>query len=616
MIAVRLSNPSLNRGRTLLARIRIAIISGTLTALAPAAWAQAGKPGVKKAPKAQGAKKKKKKADKDEGDWIEGDNFKAPKTGKDRAGRAGPKGVRAMFESAQKLYDAGKFEAALGAYDALLRKFPQHDPARVQLAKTLYRLDRIKDAYGVFAQVNPQHLDPETAYEYGWSFYTNKQYEGALYAFQRVPKGHALFDLGNYYGAICAIKLKKYEDAEDMLEKAVVLPDKLAKSRSLYIKHVQALRLMKEKGALAKERQAEIDALNKQLAQEKGMNGAGKDGKPAEKGPYVHGGRLGVDKQAKVRYAFEHQYRDNHGYKEGNYDARVATLDVKGGPLIPISALRQGKDRLAAFGTTFSVGAENRITEGKEQRVLADEENDDLTRVLATELGTTDTTAGLVGVAPWMEFPLPEGVWAGFGGELNFTYPEFERGKRSGNRKGYVTGGGTLGFWRYGGDVSYSEILNVKTEPLVTIVGGQGSAGFAMPSKIEGDVVVTYELNDYLDETAGLDGPDALTRIHVKAKQGFPFGFTAGVELGIEQQANYIFHAIPVYGQVSADAQIMSGKAKLSANPFPWLSASLSQLVAKTTWQIDNEAARDPFEQNVADYLEAFTGTVAVNLAF
>lgn len=571
---------------------------------------------MKKAPKAPAGKRKKKKADKDEGDWIEGDNFKAPKAGKDRPGRSGAKGVRAMFETAQKLYDAGKYEAALAAYDSLLRKYPQHDPARVQLAKTLYRLDRIKDAYGVFAQINPQHLDPETAYEYGWAFYTSKQYEGALYAFQRVPKGHALFDLANYYGAICAIKLKKYEDAEDMLEKAVVLPDKLAKSRSLYIKHVQALRLMKERGALAKERQAEIDALNQQLAQEKGMNGAGKDGKPAEKGPYVHGGRLAVGKQAKVQYGYEHQYVDNHGYKEGNYYARVSTLDVKGGPLIPIPALRQGKDRFAAFGTTVSIGAENRIRDGKEQRVLADEDNDDLTRVLATKLGTTDTTAGLVGVAPWLEFPLPEGVWAGFGGELNFTYPEFERGKRSGNRKGYVNVGGKLGVWRYGANVSYSEILNVKTEPLLTIVGGKGSAGFTTPSRIDGELVVTYELNDYLDETARLNGPDALTRAQLKLSQGFPFGFAAGVELGLEQQANYIFHAIPVYGQVAADGQIMSGKARLSADPFPWLSASLTQLITKTTWQIDNEAAREPFEQNVADYLEAFTGTVAVNLAF
>ena len=83
-------------------------------------------------------------------------------------------GVRGMFQVAQEYYEAGKYNQALGAYDALLRKYPGHEPAMMQLAKTLYRLDRIKDAYGVFAKINPQDLDPETAYEYGWSFYTNK----------------------------------------------------------------------------------------------------------------------------------------------------------------------------------------------------------------------------------------------------------------------------------------------------------------------------------------------------------------------------------------------------------------------------------------------------------
>ena len=162
-----------------------------------------------------------------------------------------------MFQRAQRLYDSGKYQGALNAYDAILRRYPGHEPTVIQLAKTLYRLDRITEAYNIFARVNPQYLDPETSYEYGWSFYNAKKWEGALFAFKKVPKGNSLYDLANYYGAVSAIKLRKLDEASDMLEKAVVLPSKLAKSRTIYAKHLQALQLMEEKSTLAKERQKE-----------------------------------------------------------------------------------------------------------------------------------------------------------------------------------------------------------------------------------------------------------------------------------------------------------------------------------------------------------------------
>lgn len=522
-----------------------------------------------------------------------------------------PPGVRGMFEVAQEYYEAGKYPQALQAYDMLLRKYPGHEPAVLQLAKTLYRMDRIKDAYNIFAKVNPQHLDPETAYEYGWSFYTNKGWEGALYGFQRVPKGHALFDLANYYGAICAIKLKKYEDAEDMLEKAVVLPDKLAKSRSLYIKHVQALRLLQQKSALAKDRDAERKALKDQKDQQiAAKSKADKD----EKTPWTHGGSKSITRSAVAKYAVEHLYYDNHGLEETTFDAKVASLTVKSGYMGPLPM--KLKDRGAAAGIQISLGAEDRITKGTEQRILVEETNEDLARVSSKDLGTTDDVSGTFTVDPWIEFPLPENTWMNVGGELSFFYPEFERGNRSGYRTGYTGLTGTLPAYDWGLDLSYSETLDAKTKPYITTTTGAASISGEVISQLKGTVKVWHDLYDYLVPELGVSGPDTKTSLRLVLAQSLPLGSKITLQGEYNHLGNYIFYNMPTYGQLSANGTTLSGKLSVSASPVPWFSASISQLIARTTWQQDNEAAREVFERNVTDYLEQFTAWASINLFY
>lgn len=525
--------------------------------------------------------------------------------------RKKPPGVRGMFEDAQALYDAGKYAAALAAYDALLRKYPGHEPAVIQTAKSLYRLDRIKDAYAVFSKVNPQHLDPETSYEFGWSFYTNKSWEGALFAFQKVPKGHALFDLANYYGGVCAIKLKKYDVAEDMLEKAVVLPDKLAKSRALYIKHVQALRFMQEKSQLAKDRDSENRALSDAAKKRKNPPPAAA---PAST-EYVHKGFKSITKSARVKYAVEHQYYEFNGPRTETYDAKVSTLELKHGPLIPLSIKAKG-DRQAALGLQLLISAEDRITEGREERLIIDNDDQDLVRQQNTDLGTTDVKSGIVSAEPWIEFPLPENLWLALGAEFNFTYPEFERGQRFGYRKGYSDLATTYKTVTYTMTGSYTENLDVETKPTTTIVGALMSVEGDIVPKLTAKAKVTYDVYDYLVPEQNLDGPDSVTGGEVSLAQALPLGITAKIIGASQQQTNYIFHNIPTYGQVAADGQVNSGKVVLSATPVPFFTLSVSQLVSQTTWNQQNPDAQQAFDLNVSDYVETFIAWVAVNMAF
>ena len=169
--------------------------------------------------------------------------------------------LRGTLDTANRYYELGRYNDALLGYNAIIQRYPDHTAALMQAAKIYYRLDRYNEAATFFNRVAITELDPETSYEYGWAFFSLKNYEPALRGFQRVPPGHSLSDLANYYGGISAIKLKRFEVAEDMLEKALVLPDKLAKSRTLYLKHVQALRLLHQQHELANERELERETI-------------------------------------------------------------------------------------------------------------------------------------------------------------------------------------------------------------------------------------------------------------------------------------------------------------------------------------------------------------------
>ena len=521
-------------------------------------------------------------------------------------------GVRGMFQVAQEYYEAGKYNQALGAYDALLRKYPGHEPALLQLAKTLYRLDRIKDAYGVFAKINPQDLDAETAYEYGWSFYTNKTWEGALYGFQRVPKGHALFDLANYYGAICAIKLKKYEDAEDMLEKAVVLPDKLAKSRSLYIKHVQALRLLQQKTTLAKERENE-----RQNLKEQNPATGKKETKPEPEvdNNWVHTGSKSITRSAKAKYNIEHQYIDKHGLEETSFDTKVASVEVKSGVITPIP-FNAGKERVTALGLQLSLVAEDRISKGERQRILIDESNEDLARLSQDDLGTTDKKSGIFEINPFVEIPLPENTWLALGGDINFTYPEFERGSRRGYRTGYGLLTGTLPFYKWSTKGFYTETVDSETKPTISSSGASASVSGDLIKDMNGKLTVRHEMFDYLIDELEIAGPDTRTNLDLSLTQALPYGSEISVLGSYANLGNYIFYKIPTYGQLSANGREITTIISASMSPVPWFTLSLKQTFVKTYWEQENTDAKDVFERNVPDYIEQFNAWVSINMFY
>ena len=531
--------------------------------------------------------------------------------------------VRVMFDSAQRLFEGGKYNDALNAYESLLRKYSGYMPAQIQMAKTLYRLERIKEAQVLFARINPkdQDLDAETSYEYGWSFYTVKAWDGALVGMQRVPAGHSLFDLANYYGAISAIKLKRYDLAEDMLDKAVVLPDKLAKSRTMYIKHVQALRLMHERATLAQDRVQEKDTINSP-ANKKPKVKKDRDIPTViiADGPTKHQGFQSAPHSTLVKLKLDHQNISGAGISQKSYDATIASFDFTNGQLwpLPLTAGKeaQGALRQSAIGFQLTLAAENRASKGTEQRTLPDTTWASLARQLNANLGSAEAKSGRADGGVWSEFALPASLWATVGGEYSLTYYDFQRGQRIGYRQAYAMLRGKYAWGNTGAEGHFGSILATSGHTIAQVNDVAVSTDTEVMPKLVLAAKLAYDTYDYVDRGQELDGPDHTASAELSATQRLPLGIKLQLSGSFQQQSNYIFHHVPSFPAITADGRVLTGKGSLEIAPLPFVSAGISELLMTTKWAQSNANADDSFAVAVPDYVEYFTVWAAVNLAF
>jgi len=515
-----------------------------------------------------------------------------------------------MFLEATRLFNAGKFPQALQAYDAILRKYPGHEPSTIQYAKTLYRLDRMPESYAMFARVNPQFLDPETSYEYGWSFYSNKHWDGALFAFRRVPPGHALYDLANYYGGISAMRLKRHAEAEELFEKAVVLPDKLAKTRGLYLKHVQSLKLLQEKQELAKERQAEKDKATGS-GQTPGAPGD-KAGAPAATtaaaapAPAGHQGLEIVEKVARISRSSAQQLQDFHGFAERKARIDVTSFGFSFGHIVPLPmAASDDPTRQAAVAIQLALAAEERTTEGTEQRLIIEEDNADIARLITTAQPRRRSQSGTASIGPWIEIPLPSKIWASAGGRMEYRYPEFERVGRTGSREGRVQLGVKEASWDLATRVLFADFVGTDNEVVTSLTEGALIGKYNFPHKLRLDGSAGYKRFEYLTE--GLEGPDGVTFATTELRQGLPLGISLRAMGGFEQQTNAIFNGIPTWNRVAADGVTTTGRLRMVVAPLPWISLTATQLWSMTKWDIQNPEATEAFERNRPDFVSTLT---------
>ena len=531
--------------------------------------------------------------------------------------------LRGTLDTANRFYELGRYNDALFGYNAIIQRYPDHTAALIQAAKIYYRLDRYNEAATYFGRVALAELDPETSYEYGWAFFSLKNYDLALRGFQRVPPGHSLSDLANYYGGISAIKLKRFEVAEDMLEKALVLPDKLAKSRALYLKHVQALRLLHQQHELAKERELERETIA--LATPKKRVKTEAESAPLADLVSVNNyqGFKAVQKNANLQYLVEQQSSSRGGDARNTFNAKIATLNVLSGPQVTLP-FRQGqtqgqgqtKERQGAVGLQLNLGIEHRDQTGTEQTVWADVSDQMLARQLSTRLGTKAEIYGKAGAEPWLELPLFSNLWFDIGGEINMAFGDFDKSKTFGYHRGFADLRGRYGFGTVYLSGVYRDIFQVNDQQILQ--GGGGTLGLSseVATKLTLVTELEHQLLNYFNEGEFLDGPDNISSLNLNATQLLPLNLKIRAGAKYQLQNNYLFHNVPNYAQLSADGQNVTGKASLEGSPLPFISLGVSALVSSTTWQVHDEATKPAFEQSVPTYTQEVNLWAGVNLLF
>ena len=553
----------------------------------------------------------------------------AQKTAATSQSVSGP-GVRVLFQRAQKLYSSKDYKKAFVAYDKILRRYPGHEPSTMQLAKTLYRLDRFKDSKVIFERLRPEGLDPETAYEYGFSFYQVGGWKGAIRGFDRVPKGHGLYDLASYYSGVAAIKLRQYDDAESRLERALVLPDKLSKSRGLYLRHVSALKTIEQKSRLSRDRRRAGRRFKSLEGREQGPISQGKlpsnsvgqpamigsgDASSATDSSYDHQGLETVSQRATLAYTYEGRNLDNHGYQQTSFSGRTAAFNLTSGYL-HLLKLAHKDQRRTVVGGRIGLSAEDTRRQGDTQRLIIQESSVDLSRLLSEELEVSHTKAGAVAASLFLETPLPERSWWSFGGNIAFTYPDFERGSRSGVRAVYTQLSGSQNLFTYSALLKYEDILNQQTKPSVTRLSGKLKGTYAVAKDLSLTVQTDYTYFDYLQAKAGIDGPNSVTGLSLAVVQSLPYGFALTGQGSLQWYSAYLRHGLPTYGTLSSDAQVSSGLIKLSGSPFSVLNGFVQGEIINTVHAVDFEPAKEVFELNVPSYVTISKVGLEVALTF
>jgi tetratricopeptide (TPR) repeat protein len=547
--------------------------------------------------------------------------------------------VTTMFGRGMRWFDAGKYGEALVAFDQVLRKYPAYEPNKKMLARTLFKLDRMPEAWTFFSKIPPATLDPDTAYEFGVVAFNARQYEASLFALKKVPDGHTLHDLAGYYGGLAALKLKRYEESESLFEQAQVLPDRLARSRALYLKHVQQLRSLQEKTELARERENEIarikgNAGGPALGASQGPQSGQADGtgtaapvspatssasSPATSpsaGPYEHKGFQRIKRSMAFKGERRSQLSDNHGLADSTTTVSIGSFKFQQGPLIPFGTAVESKagPRRNAFGLQILFGGEDRDVNGKERRMVIIEDEQDIVRLQQTDPIRKHKLFAYVGAEPWLEFAAGDDWWIQTGINGYFEYPEFKRLGRSGNVRGFAGVGTRRGnaSWQLTG--SAGEFLDTDNNPTTETKDATLKAAWDFnPStnlELEGSI------KDFLYKDQSLDGPDQ--SLSLGATLSYSFGAGIGTSLfgAYERQKNAFFYGMPTYDELSADGDVMTGEISVSAKPATWLSLGITQTVSKTTWVVHREETKDTFERNVPDYLSLFKGSLTINFPF
>lgn len=153
--------------------------------------------------------------------------------------RSNPKATASKIsKKADAYYRDQQYSEAANLYRKALKIDSNSVGLKIKLGKSLYKTTDFEESYKAFKAVPLTSLDSETRYEFGQTALRAQDFKSCLKTFQTIPKGHPLFDLARFHGAICAANSSEYQLALKLMQEAVVLPSKLVSSKRAFEKQM------------------------------------------------------------------------------------------------------------------------------------------------------------------------------------------------------------------------------------------------------------------------------------------------------------------------------------------------------------------------------------------
>ncbi len=537
--------------------------------------------------------------------------------------------ISRTFREGMVHYEKEKYREAAGLFSRILKEYPGHEPSRLQLAKTLYRMGKGSEAYDIFKSLNPKFFDPETAYEYAHVYFAKSQWDGSLNAFKKVPKGHALYDLASFYGAICAFKLERYQEADEMMDNAVVLPSKLIKSRALYRKSISDILMQKQREevlrqkaeAIAKLREGtrshEENLLKKQIEEEKARSRAmmPPPPPPPPPPPQPYGFFLSQTR-ANAGIRITQQTANFNTLADQNGSFRDSFFHFSKGAVGPM--LRRAADVGGDYLYQLDLMVMDHNFNGPTWQIAPTVEEEIADRYFQSLTGNSSVKAGSGSFLLGAEHPLGRGLWLGATAKWLHFFPELESGQSAADARGELFIGQNLPESQWTMSLQYHQLLQHDGKPWYNVSVQELTSSYVHEASQLGFRVL-LNAQQYGYDLEPTDGPENTYRVKGAAFALFPYAAELGIEgIGLWEEGMRRYDIGNLTAMVF-DRRSVSGTLYAHVSPLPWLTLKVAGLRQQRDFarvEPPDEASRQILEADQFSFLSQSTLTVTANLLF
>lgn len=479
-------------------------------------------------------------------------------------------------EEAYQLFRTGQYAKAAEFFKAILQKHPEDKQAQIGLARCYYQQQNWADALLHFRKANLDTLDPEASYEYAQTFYHYELYGGALKGFKRVPRDHSLYNLAQYFGGIAALKLKRYQEANDLMEGAVNLPENYQLQKEVYQRHIQLLLLRQQKRELAKD------------AKDTPTSATASDPKAPK--PFSHMG-------------FFELYKD-----------ALAGVKNNGEKLEFMSGRKESSSRLTRH-FTFENGIIHPLQKEGERRhvvgfqlFLYADHKDDETLQRSDYLDQPDvlrrtkefTKTGLFALTMFSEIAFPSYFWLGLQGGLFQAYPDF------GKKLSFSAQHGEIWFGQKKYEDGYEGRLRARLtqtrDPDGRVSINEQEYAIETEKKIlDGLELSLYaQRNEFFYKMVGISGPDSRVRGGAIFEFKFPYNFEIELKGRYQKEINSTLYNIAGQSEVAFDTASGRGEIEAIFYPVAWLELR-ARFAQESQWLDKDDKLSGPVLAGIKD---------------